>query len=437
MRPWVFLFIIFAASAFSAFAQEDLPQPGAGALIPGPDWLPWAPVEEGDIGPFTAPDTVDLSPYFPPPGNQHRQYSCVAWAWAYGVQSALDNAAHGRTYARTDTADRAYTYSPAYIFNELKQLTDSPVVCTSGIDINQQMALAVSIGNCTLLEMPYDTAADGCLNTVPGPVLSSVLGRVIAKPIATPVMLGKTNSRQWIAHLAAGEPLMVLFNVDRTSFIAAGFAAFREHRPFRWTGIGHDDSTMVGHAVACTGYRIAHTPDQPDTVFTFLNSFGTQWGDTGYFTTGTDMLDQYCMAALAFAPRSATLDATDEMDMSDNTQQAKPRNRTKLKPGNAATISGLSLHFPEQGISDSGGSLVLPAPDSSQVPLFVPLSFGRTITIYRRAQRIAVTIRNGHGPFMWFKGPRLLVKTVPKGADDAFLEEQLKTFARFRDQASR
>ena len=425
-------YCILCSMALDAVAQADPPEPGHGALIPGIDWLPWVPVEEGDPGPFTAPGEMDLSPIFPPAGDQHRQYACVAWAWAYAVQSALDNAAAGRTYARTDTADRASTYSPAYIFNEYKQITESSPACTSGVDFNDQIALALNMGNSTLLEMPYDTTDQGCLNIVPASVITAAQHRAEEDPIAAPVMIGKRNSGQWVAHLASGEPLMVFFVVGDNSFNKAGFTAYQERRPFRWTGSNGNDASLTGHSVTCTGYRILDTLNRTDTLFTFLNSFGPHWGDTGYFSAGTDMLKYFCYAAFAFAPRDTLLDSIPDMIVPDTVPFAKPSKLIKLKVGHRATGAGLSVYFIRTDRSDKSSSIAILQRRTARKPLLITLKRGRAITIYQGGRRIRCTLRIAHGPFQRLMGARLLVETVPDNTTDEFREDQLRTFARLR-----
>lgn len=42
-------------------------------------------------GNFHLPERVDLRPFLPPPGDQGRQHSSIAWALAYGLKSFQEN----------------------------------------------------------------------------------------------------------------------------------------------------------------------------------------------------------------------------------------------------------------------------------------------------------------------------------------------------------
>ncbi|MBK9289472.1 MAG: hypothetical protein IPN38_17800 [Flavobacteriales bacterium] len=56
--------------------------------------------------------------------------------------------------------------------------------------------------------------------------------------VPKPTYLSQNDLDRWKAHLAAGEALMVLLDVDSVSFSAAGFEAAREEPPVH-VGPGH------------------------------------------------------------------------------------------------------------------------------------------------------------------------------------------------------
>ena len=53
------------------------------------------------IGEGNLPSSVDLSPKFPPIGDQGQYGTCVAWAVAYNLKTALDGMDRGLSYLTT------------------------------------------------------------------------------------------------------------------------------------------------------------------------------------------------------------------------------------------------------------------------------------------------------------------------------------------------
>jgi hypothetical protein len=72
------------------------------------------------------PERVNLPDYFPAPGAQGMQGSCVGWAVAYGARSYYQGAAQGRKL------DRANAFSPAYVYNQIRS---DPSNCDAGSSI--------------------------------------------------------------------------------------------------------------------------------------------------------------------------------------------------------------------------------------------------------------------------------------------------------------
>ena len=255
---------------------EENPHVNYGLLPPALHALPGAPiVKRGPSFTTALPSKVDLSPWFPPPGNQHQQYSCAAWANAYGVQSYCSNRRNNRYGRRTGVPDPDVAYSPAYLFSLFKQTFDT-LPCNYGVNLDAFLGFTDIAGLCTMSEAPYDTSRTGCHVQIPSSLMSLGASLAVRGLVPKPTYLSQNDLDQWKAHLAAGEALMVLFVVDSVSFSAAGFEAAREERPFTWDLATFDGVNSGGHAMACAGY------DDSDSTLWVMNSFGQNWGSLGY-----------------------------------------------------------------------------------------------------------------------------------------------------------
>ena len=92
------------------------------------------------------PEKIDLSPIFPPPGDQGEQGSCVGWAVAYGARSYYTGVAN------SGKANKKNAFSPAYVYNQIRLRDEG---CGSGSNIPQALNLLQYQGVATLSEFPY------------------------------------------------------------------------------------------------------------------------------------------------------------------------------------------------------------------------------------------------------------------------------------------
>ena len=92
------------------------------------------------------PEKIDLSPMFPPPGDQGEQGSCVGWAVAYGARSYYAGVAN------SGKANKKNVFSPAYVYNQIRLIEDD---CGSGSNIPQALNLLQYQGVATISEFPY------------------------------------------------------------------------------------------------------------------------------------------------------------------------------------------------------------------------------------------------------------------------------------------
>jgi Raf kinase inhibitor-like YbhB/YbcL family protein len=90
------------------------------------------------------PKKIDLSPNFPPIGNQKTQSSCVGWAVAYSLKTYQERLDQGWTLNTNE-----HIFSPAFVYNQINGGFDQ------GSYIHEALQLLVDVGAATWSYMPY------------------------------------------------------------------------------------------------------------------------------------------------------------------------------------------------------------------------------------------------------------------------------------------
>lgn len=200
----------------------------------------------------TEPPSVDLSPFFPVPGDQGRQNSCVGWATAYAIKSyqegreidwSLDSSAH--------------VFSPAYIYNQINNGVDR------GSRLDQGLQLIVEQGAASWTAMPY---SEGDFLTQP-----SDQARIEAAQYRANSWKKTDGTDAMKAALINRQPVVVAINAcDSFQSLTDANAAY-QYNP--------QDGHCFGHAVTVVGYD----NNLLGGAFKLINSWGTRWGDKGFF----------------------------------------------------------------------------------------------------------------------------------------------------------
>ena len=200
-------------------------------------------------GTVSLPRSIDLSGNFPVPGSQGMQSSCVGWAVAYlkSYQERLEE--------RWDFT-RNTQFSPAWIYNQINDGRDE------GSHPLRAMELIQSKGAATLATMPYD----------PNDHLTQPDDRAIEEALS---FLGGTIERvdsvnQYKAALAHRVPFVL------------GIPVYPSFNGLRGANAAYNDLSGTwqgGHAVVVVGYDDYRFGG----AFKVLNSWGSGWGDRGFF----------------------------------------------------------------------------------------------------------------------------------------------------------
>ncbi|CAI8731275.1 C1 family peptidase [Chryseobacterium sp. IT-36CA2] len=182
--------------------------------------------------------------------NQGAEGSCVAWSTAYAATSALEFNYKGVISPR----------SPEYVFNQIKS---NPNDCSQGSLIPDALNLIQNQGVCSWDEMPYTDT--GC-STQPNPTQQNAAS---THKFTNWAIVDKTNLGNVKTLLSMNLPIIIAVNVD------ASFDNLSAANGWVWKS--HSGAVRGGHAICVIGY------DDAKQAFKVQNSWGTGWGQNGYF----------------------------------------------------------------------------------------------------------------------------------------------------------
>ncbi|MFO7676506.1 MAG: C1 family peptidase [bacterium] len=205
---------------------------------------------------------VDHSANLPPVGNQGGQGSCVAWAHGYYHMTHNEFVERG-----WNVRDPRNQFSPAFLYNQVNGGQDGG---TSG---SRVMVLAIEQGCATLFSKPYNPTDYSSWPSEAAYFNALEFRGEEACFIAAYDTAGINRVRQ---HLANGYTGVIGIRV---------WENFDNIHEFRHTYCSSERyGTMRGwHAVTIVGYDdTLPTSDGPG-AFRVVNSWGTGWGDAGFF----------------------------------------------------------------------------------------------------------------------------------------------------------
>lgn len=207
------------------------------------------------------PDAVDLSANMPVPGNQGKQGSCVGWASAYCVRSYYENIKNNRSFSLpADTSSWSDVFSPSFIYNQLNLQLDL------GILVVDALICMKYVGAVSWKDMPY---SEKDYTTMPS---KDQMDLAVNHKINGYGKIGITADSIKTA-LSNGDPVLIGVVIDQG--IVLNGRNYQSSSPYIWDhSQGYD---VGGHALVIIGY------DDSKNAFKVQNSWGTSWGNNGYF----------------------------------------------------------------------------------------------------------------------------------------------------------
>ncbi|NOZ08749.1 MAG: hypothetical protein GXO91_07745 [FCB group bacterium] len=237
-------------------------------------------------------DAVDFSQNFPPILSQGGQGSCVAWSAGYYYKSYQEWQEH-----QWDLTQDNHQFSPAFIYNQINGGVDA------GSNISDAFLVFSSMGCATLQDMPYDQ--NQC--TV-YPDENDFLSAMNFRTQETYAIDLYTDFNSFKNVIANGNSIVIGFTIYDSFYDISSWDYVYGVNSYYGDNVG-------GHAVAACGYDDNKvTPDGLGAV-KFANSWGSGWGDNGYFWISYEALQNpaftnnfafYAVDRIAYTPEWVT-----------------------------------------------------------------------------------------------------------------------------------
>jgi hypothetical protein len=210
---------------------------------------------------FNLPSKASLRQYAPTPKTQGQYGTCTSWSTAYAAFSIIENQKAGIT---NQTAKDANTFSPPFIYRSISD----DYSCATGTYIHLALETMKNHG-----VPPFSAYNVMCADaTIPQDLFTKASGYKI-KDYARLFSLEHDNSFKIQAtkkSLSEGKPVVIGMMVPESFYTVKGL----------WNPTEDPNQEYGGHAMCVIGYN----DDQDGGVFEVMNSWGTTWGENGFFT---------------------------------------------------------------------------------------------------------------------------------------------------------
>ncbi len=222
-------------------------------------------------------DSYSLKKYCPTPGDQGQMGSCTSWATGYAALTISQAIAENNTDTR-DITKKAK--SALYIYNQIRKGS-----CEEGTYIEDAIELVQKKGDCDL----KDFNPDNC-RIIPTRI----------EDIKADLFKIKEHNRLWdidasytqkilatINSLNSNKPVIISLSVKKSIHEVSTDG---EYLPK-----GNFNINDPGHALCVIGY------DNINKKFEIINSWGTTWGDNGFFKISYEDFGKFSVGGYQFS----------------------------------------------------------------------------------------------------------------------------------------
>ncbi len=276
VKLFIFISVLISLFIFSlnVFSQEV----GMGLQFSNPEDLEKANKYEGGFR-GEIPKRLDFSKYMPPVMNQGSQNSCVGFSVGYYTLSYLifsydDNA----YYTETGTLDYSKVFSPAFIYNIANGGQNYGIRFIDAFEILAQTGCArwktFPYRESDYITYPHDSCFYDAMNYIVDYTRFLVFYYI-------DIQLFKEAMNEY------QRPINIGAAIDK-SLIKDGYSYYNGGKKGNFIWKKYKDNVTGGHALTIVGY------DDNIGAFKIINSWGTNWGEDGYFWIDYDFVP-YCI----------------------------------------------------------------------------------------------------------------------------------------------
>ncbi len=231
------------------------------------------------------PSSFSLKAYAPIPGDQGKAGTCVAWSSSYAARTI----SYCLQHLITDPAQiKAVSFSPNFIYYYVKQPGDQD--CTGGAKVEMAMKVLTQRGDVLLTENVKD-----CATKIESQIDTTAKTYSIKAYSALTNTFGRISRNEVLAikrGIAEKKPVIFSLKCFKSLFDVGKEAVWRKKE---------NDSIVGNHAMCIVGFD----DKKEGGAFEVMNSWGTEWGDKGFFWLPYDMLEQFGSYALELMDRES------------------------------------------------------------------------------------------------------------------------------------
>ena len=233
----------------------------------------------------TLPAAIDLTPFTPPIGDQGQTSTCVGWSTGYYGKTISEAIANN--YNQSKLASANYEMSPKDMFLSIADNLKGSTDCQSGTQITDALDVLVNNGVATMATVPWNASITNCSQSQVQASWNADAANhkiVYYRTIAATVQGIKEQ-------LAANNPVLMGIKVSNE---------FENYQGGIITTATFPNPVGL-HAQCIVGY------DDSKGAFHVANSWGTGWGENGYYWIDyNELVNQYISGGNVYYMSSST-----------------------------------------------------------------------------------------------------------------------------------
>lgn len=227
--------------------------------------------------PIELPSSVDLVSKFPPIGDQGQYGTCVSWAVAYNVKTAVNGMDNGLSVSQLSLPSNQF--SPKDLFTAIPDDKKSPNC--SGTDFSNALSVLQERGVASMQTVPYNSLGDCSQYNLESSWTNEASQNKIKywRKIEADVEIIKQN-------LANNIPIILGAKLSDNFMTWSSDNVLSSNTSYNTVG------QHSYHALVIAGYDDNRGPNG---AFKVINSWGEFWGDGGYIWIDYNfMVNEFC-----------------------------------------------------------------------------------------------------------------------------------------------